>query len=478
VKLPASLSGGLRLLGQGLSLALLRRPRSRVDVAGFGGFALSAVFVLACYAAQDYALTQKPAELYRDGFFIHASFALAVLAIAWGSSRLLLRPALWLNLADYTLLATLPLMLAWNQLGTWFPQADEIQLLAWKLLLAMAGFVVLLRVAGFVGAGSGVLRISGASLLALALLAWPWQQRQGAWLWYAIEQDEEEAAGTEVATATSDDPGFDAGAVADGQQALMEKALSAIAAQDPSRIDLYSLGFAGDGSESVFRNEVEYLSRLLPQRFGSQHRHLSLVNHPGSVADTPLASLSNLRAGLKGMAARMDLGQDLLFVYLTSHGSEGHQLKVGLEPIPMKQIDPDDLRRALDEAGIRWRVLVVSACYSGGFIERLQDPHTLVITAARADRTSFGCGADSEITWFGRAFLADALNQTSDLRLAYSLASKQVREWELEAGNTPSVPQMSEGAMIGAHLERWRAQFTPGAALPFAVATQVQVEKK
>ena len=110
-----------------------------------------------------------------------------------------------------------------------------------------------------------------------------------------------------------------------------------------------------------------------------------------------------------------------------------------------------------------WRVVVVSSCYSGGFVEALRDPDTLVITAARADRTSFGCGGGSQITWFGKAFLAQALNQTTDFERGFELASRQVREWELAQGETASVPQMAGGWAIRQRLATWRETLAPGA---------------
>jgi len=174
---------------------------------------------------------------------------------------------------------------------------------------------------------------------------------------------------------------------------------------------------------------------------------------------------------LAGIGARIDPAEDVVLLFLTSHGSHDHVLTVDLPPLPLRQIEAKDVRAALDDAGIRWRVVVVSACFSGGFIKDLRTPETLVITAARADRTSFGCGADSEITYFGRAFLADGLNRTTDLREAYAIAAREVREWERADGQTPSQPQIWAGDRIDEHLARWRAGLAaPGAPLAFVPA--------
>nr|WP_246387506.1 C13 family peptidase [Chiayiivirga flava] len=230
---------------------------------------------------------------------------------------------------------------------------------------------------------------------------------------------------------------------------------------------MYVLAFGGDAGEDVFRNEVEYIERLFPQRFDAAGRVLGLLNHPDSVATRPLATATNLERGLAAIGERIDPDEDIVFVYLTSHGSEDHELYVNQPPLPFDQITPQRLRAALDASGIRWRVVVVSACFSGGFVEALRDPQTLVITAARADRTSFGCGSESDITWFGNAFVAEALNRTTDLREAFETASTAIAEREKAEEFDPSEPQWDAGERILAQLDRWRAGFTPGAALPF-----------
>ena len=221
----------------------------------------------------------------------------------------------------------------------------------------------------------------------------------------------------------------------------------------------------------MFRNEISYLRQLSAQRLDADGRMLSLVNHPRSIDDTPIASVTNLRAALRGIGKRMDRDEDILLLFLTSHGSEDHEFYLNLGGLPLDQLDPPSLRSALDEAGIRWRVLVVSACYSGGFIETLSAPETLVITAARADRPSFGCGVQSEITWFGEAFLTEALNTTTDFIGAFEQARVAIRKREREEDERASHPQIAAGAAIGAQLARWRAQLPAQAPrVPFAPA--------
>ncbi len=252
------------------------------------------------------------------------------------------------------------------------------------------------------------------------------------------------------------------------QPDLLDAGLKRLRPQTPGKVDLYALGFAGDAEENVFRNEVDFLPKLLAQRFGAADRTLQLINSPQTFEKTPLATRSNLYDALSGIAATMDPDEDILLLFLTSHGSRDHELYVAMGAMPLDQLTPKDVRDALDAAHIRWRIVVVSACYSGGFIPALREPHTMVITAARSDRTSFGCGSDSQITWFGKAFLTEALNQTTDFHDAYLRARTTIAGWEKRDNDTPSEPQYWAGTEIQQKLDAWRATLPPAAAAAFA----------
>ncbi|HLU12793.1 MAG TPA: C13 family peptidase [Arenimonas sp.] len=253
-------------------------------------------------------------------------------------------------------------------------------------------------------------------------------------------------------------------------QARLRQAIEALQPQRPGVPDLYVLAVAGDGSEQVFRNEVLHLRALAGRRLDAGGRVLVLANHPPEpgVPALPLARIDNLRAALKGIGARMDAGEDLLLLYISSHGTEEHQLFLHSPEHGEQLLDPKTLRRALDEAGIRHRVLVISACFSGGFIPALRDEHSLVLTAARHDRPSFGCGNDSVATYFGRAWLVDGLNRSVDFEQAFLAARESITARERAEDRLPSQPQMARGARIGERLAAWRASFTPGPPLRYA----------
>ena len=266
-------------------------------------------------------------------------------------------------------------------------------------------------------------------------------------------------------------PSFDAEQVIYNQQNLLDEAEAQLKPQTPGVVDLYVIAFAGDANEGVFRNEAEYVEKLFGQRFGAEGRVLVLENNAATVDTRPLATLTNLSWAIDDIAKKMDPAEDVLLVYMTTHGSHDHQLLVDLDPLPLDQIGPDDLADALKtKPAIRWKVLVVNACYSGGFVDALRDDSTMVITSAREDRTSFGCGADSDITYFGKAFLAEALNNTTSIPEAFAQAKKSVDAWETASKEEHSEPQIASTRSIEAKLDAWRRQLKPGASVPFAPA--------
>lgn len=252
-------------------------------------------------------------------------------------------------------------------------------------------------------------------------------------------------------------------------QRLLAADIAALAPQRPGLVDVYVVGFAGDSTEDVFRNEVAYLDTLMSRRFGAQGRVVTLVNHLDSLttAPRPLATLENLRIALAGVGEVMDADEDVLLLYMTMHGTEEHELSVLLPPLVEQWITPVELRAAIDQAGIRNRVVAISACYSGGFIPALRDAHALVVTAARADRASFGCGAESDATFFGRAWLVEGLNRSTSFIGAYDIATGEISQWEQASEEVPSLPQIEAGDAIVQRLQLWQSQLTPGPAVPY-----------
>ncbi|WP_193589289.1 C13 family peptidase [Xanthomonas arboricola] len=273
-------------------------------------------------------------------------------------------------------------------------------------------------------------------------------------------------AGAALPAQTADD----AAQVDPVDQAALKKALAAVQPQRPGVTDLYVVGFAGDASDDVFRNETLYLKQLLEQRFDARGRVVTLVNNPDNLGEqpyAPLATYDNLYDTLAAIGKRMDRKEDALLLFVTTHGTEDHTLYVQVDQNEEDFISPQDLRKALDDAGIDNRIIVLSACYSGGFIPALRSPDTLVLTAARADRPSFGCGNTSNATYFGQAWLIDAMNRSDDPLAAFDMAKTAITAREKQDGELPSLPQQSLGRRIAPVLARWRAGLHLGPAVAY-----------
>lgn len=251
------------------------------------------------------------------------------------------------------------------------------------------------------------------------------------------------------------------------QPQMLRDALAKLGPRVPGKPNLYLVAFAGDGGEDVFHNEAEYAARLFHQRFGPSAHALVLENNPASLATHPLADWSNLEGALDGLSKTMQ-PDDILLLYLTTHGSEDHTLLVDMAPLPLDPIGAQDLAGILKEHPFKWKVVVVNACYAGGFIPPLAGDGTMVLTAARADRSSFGCGSESALTYFGHAWLVDALNRSDNLVDAFAQARSEIAQWEQKDKLTPSEPQDYVGKGIQRQLAAWRKGITVGPAVPFA----------
>ena len=245
------------------------------------------------------------------------------------------------------------------------------------------------------------------------------------------------------------------------QPRLLSASFDRLEPERPGVSDLYFVGFANYGHQDVFRKEIELVHALMDERFDTRGRSLTLINNADTVDEIPLANRPNLARALQAIGERMNVDEDVLFLFLTSHGSSDGVLAASLWPLRPNDLSATDLRQALDDSGIRFRILVVSACYSGSFIDTLKDDHTLILTASRKDRNSFGCSDDRELTYFGEHFFAQELKSGKPLLDAFSAAQVTLAEREKAEGFTPSEPQIFIGDKIQAKLAEVEARLTP-----------------
>ena len=231
------------------------------------------------------------------------------------------------------------------------------------------------------------------------------------------------------------------------QPRLLQEALARIDPSVPGKSDWYFMGVAGFSDQNVFRSEINKVRELFDVRFGTSGHSLALINNTYTWLDEPIATKTSILRGLKTIGQQMNADEDVLFMTLSSHGDQDF-IHLSNPPLAMDNLDATWLREALDVSGIRWRVIVVSACYSGSFIDELASPTTVVITASAADKMSFGCTNTAEMTYFGQAFFAESLRENTSFSAAFKDAAYRVQERELYMGFEPSEPQMVIGSLM------------------------------
>lgn len=234
------------------------------------------------------------------------------------------------------------------------------------------------------------------------------------------------------------------------QGAMLARELEKIALQRPGVDDLYFLGVAPYASQDTFALELSKVKALMDESFDTRERSIALVNNRATLAQAPIATATNLRTALTHFGEIMNPEEDVLFLFITTHGSSNHQLSFDWPPLQLQQVNPTSLSRMLADSGIKWKVIVISACYSGGFIEALRDPNTAIITAADATHTSFGCEASSDFTWFSRALFDEALRAEAQqgrfsFTEAFARAQVSVAAREKQGGLEASNPQLVVG---------------------------------
>lgn len=237
---------------------------------------------------------------------------------------------------------------------------------------------------------------------------------------------------------------------------LLADTLAAVEPRRAGRPNLYLISVAGYADQNVFRREADAVDAMFAERFGTRGRSLRLVNNRATVSTAPLATRTALAQALKHVGGLMDREQDVLFLFLTSHGSKDGRFTLEFHPLRLADLTAPELKQMLDDSGIRNRVIVVSSCYSGAFVDALKDDDSLIITASAKDRNSFGCSNEADFTYFGKAYFDEALRTSDSFIDAFDVAEPVIAERERKDNYTPSEPQRYVGANIAARLAAWR----------------------
>jgi hypothetical protein len=428
----------------GKLLLLLRADASRL-IGSDRAIALLAAITLAIWLPLDWFIYPGPMEFTLEQIGGLSFVAAGLLALAWILARLSV-PQIEYRRVLLIVVAAAFIAIAGSTLFNLFAERwvpGTAALLA-VTVYAMLYFKSALRTLGgfiqtralLIGAGATFLFIVTMDRLYINPTLWVYTGDDGVEL--------ESGTNYQDAWKRIEDVQFD-------QRARIEAQVAQIATQSAPGAQMYFVGFAGYGEERVFAREIELAGRRVAERYEAGAREILLINDRRDLEKYALATARALRHTLVSLGKVMD-AEDVLFLALSSHGDEDATLSVSNAGMMPAELGAQQVADALRESGIRWKVIVISACHAGSFIESLADDHTIVLTAAAADRTSFGCADDRDLTYFGEAFYRDALPKAASLRAAFDAAKASIVQREKAEGIEASDPQAHFGAPLEAKL--------------------------
>jgi hypothetical protein len=198
----------------------------------------------------------------------------------------------------------------------------------------------------------------------------------------------------------------------------------------------------GDDSINAFDNARKTLTSEFLQMGVLPANIKELSMNPSERKD---GSMPSSAANLAGALRQLSIGdQDACLIHMTSHGSpQGFYLRNA------RPITPQTLDRILDAAcGERPTVVLISACYSGVFVgPSMQKKNRIILTAARQDRTSFGCSVENQYTYWDSC-LIDSLPAAESWKSLYGTIQQCVQTKESQSSFKPSLPQAYFGEQV------------------------------
>jgi hypothetical protein len=225
----------------------------------------------------------------------------------------------------------------------------------------------------------------------------------------------------------------------------LQSALAHLQPQRPGTVDAYVVVAALD-ADPVFNREAREAGRVLGRRFDAEGRTFVLANDEGGDrADAPTTPEGLARA-IGSVAALMNREEDVLVLYTTSHGSPRAGLNFRDPARGAAVIAPAQLAAMLQQSGAKNRLIILQACFSGQFVDALAAPRTVVATASSSMKSSFGCSAGNDWTFFGYALINQAMRQPDSFVRQFRRAFVTILGWEQRAGFESSNPQLSVGA--------------------------------
>jgi hypothetical protein len=261
---------------------------------------------------------------------------------------------------------------------------------------------------------------------------------------------------------------FFAAGTASAQDAGADRLSSALAQLNPERpgtVDAYVIVAALD-TDPVFDREAREAGRVLASRFDAQGRTIVLADDEGEDRANAAGTPANLAAAIAKAEALMNPKEDVLVLYSTSHGSPHAGLNYKNAAYGAGVITPAQLATMLGGDKARNRLIILQACFSGQFIPALAAPRTVIATAASSMKSSFGCSASNDWTFFGHALINQAMRQPDTFLRQYRRAVVSIIGWEAKLGIDASNPQISVGSETASWLAALDAHARPVSGAP------------
>src|SRR3954451_6481283 len=224
---------------------------------------------------------------------------------------------------------------------------------------------------------------------------------------------------------------------------LAVRAVAAASGQSAGLAGWQAVLVAGDNAQPVFDNAVASVRNWLTAGGvpAQNIRVLSAMPRGGVLGAAEPASAERVLAEVA--ALRPGPGEGCL-VFLTSHGQRGEGIWLAYSG---EFLRPAELAQALSAGCARApTVVVASGCFTGGFTA-LRAPNRIIVTAARADRPSFGCAVERTYAVFDECLLS-SLPREATWRGVVDATRRCVGQRENDMQATPSEPQATFGKKV------------------------------
>jgi hypothetical protein len=295
---------------------------------------------------------------------------------------------------------------------------------SWLAYLVPVWFVAMIVRAtwtAFEGEGQRRLPVVLVSSAALAALVWFSPTLFPSMPWWQTDSSVDAGTGSSPASEL----------VQAAQRQLLDNALDALADERPGITDLYFVGFAADARERGSRDDVSRAQQVMDDRWDTRTRSIVLANDENAVLETPFATVTNLRETLREIGGSIDLDSDVVMIYIVGRGGAGG-VEVSNAPLDLLPLSPSTLKALLDDAGIKWRIIVVSACRSAAFQDALADDSTVVLTS---DADGGAACSDKDMHRLGEALFGHALSEQNSFAGALDAAAKAGGKRSLAVGS-------------------------------------------